>query len=429
MLNKIYSYFKFKFLNKGLLISPLPALIRFLNGLNGQEPQNDLQLVEHPVLSSGVKELETNLDKACKSLDPTTTSFEEAFPRYNPNEVIYPKRVIISIFNHIMQLPSNYLKGVMKEFVNNEIKEKLISSDTIIQDSIPGTLIDQIVGVFQLSVERPFGLLGEITLNQTYALFQNFNISTVLNNHEVVLHPGYLISAALVYKITVNTFAKSVYPISTINTFTTEAAKVNWFKIREKNIRLFMLYYAPLITYSIFKISDNSIFDIIELKIVSQEKDSKALESVLSFFFIQSSRFMSSSTLPSHNKNNTPKFIKYLKYFIIFLFLIVSVDFNSIILLLSKLTFTKVLLVNILLALIYLIYLIIDLYVFTLFLKAKITIPAYAPLFLWDWLKEKEKISQYKPNEVRVFMDLYVRNIIANIIGLSTLILIYIYFI
>ena len=124
MLNKFYSYFNIKFLNKGLLISPLPAFLQFLNYLNGQEPQNDLQLVVHPVLSSGVKELETNLDKACKSLDPTTTSFEEAFPRYNPNEVIYPKRVIISIFNHIMQLPSNYLKGVMKEFVNNEIKEK-----------------------------------------------------------------------------------------------------------------------------------------------------------------------------------------------------------------------------------------------------------------------------------------------------------------
>lgn len=99
-----------------------------------------------------------------------------------------------------MQIPSNYLKGVMKEFVNNEIKEKLISSDTIFQDSIPGTLMDQIVGIFQLSFERPFGLLGEITLNQTYALLQNFYISTVLNNHEVVLHPGYLISAALVYK-------------------------------------------------------------------------------------------------------------------------------------------------------------------------------------------------------------------------------------
>ena len=117
---------------------------------------------------------------------------------------------------------------------------------------------------------------------------------------------------------------------------------------------------CPLITYYLFKISDNSIFEVIVLKVVSQEKkNSKALESILSFFFIQSSRFMSSSTLPSHNKNNTPKFIKYLKYFIIFLFLIVSVDFNSIILLLSKLTFTKVLLVNILLALIYLIYLII----------------------------------------------------------------------
>nr|UDY67751.1 hypothetical protein [Ganoderma lingzhi]UDY67787.1 hypothetical protein [Ganoderma lingzhi]UOL49793.1 hypothetical protein [Ganoderma lingzhi]UOL49829.1 hypothetical protein [Ganoderma lingzhi]UOL49869.1 hypothetical protein [Ganoderma lingzhi] len=428
MLNKFYFYLKFKFLKRGLLISPLPAFTQFLNQLNDQEPQNEQQLILHPTSSSGAQELETNLDKACKSLDPTINSFTDDFPRYNPNEEIFPKRVVKTLFYNIMQLPSNYLKGVMKEFVNNEIKEKLISSDIIIKDKIPGTLMEQIIDVFQTSSERPFGLLGEMTFNQTYTLLQNFNLGTILNNHEVVLHPGYLISAALVYKLTVNTFAKSVYPISTINTFTTEVAKNNWLKVREKNIRLFMLYYAPLITYSIFKISDNSIFDIIELKVVSQEKDSKVLESILSFFFIKSTRFMSSSTVSSQNKNNTPKFLKYLKYLIILLILIVSVDFNSIVILLSKLTFTKVLLLNIILALTYLIYLIIDLYIFTLFLKGKISIPVYAPLFLWNWFKEKEKISQYKPNEIRAFMDLYVRNIIANIIGLSTLILIYTFF-
>ena len=429
MLNKIYFFFKNKILKKGLLMSPLPAFTHFLNHFNDQELQNEQQLILHPSSSSKAQELVTDLDKACKSLDPTINSFTADFPRYNPNEELFPKRVVKTLFNHIMQLPSNYFKSVMKEFVNNEIKEKLISSDIIINDRIPGTLIEQIIDVFKTSSGRPFGLLGEMTFNQTYALIQNFNLSTILNNHEVVLHPGYLISAALVYKLTVNTFAKSVYPISTISTFTTEVAKINWLKVRETNIRLFMLYYAPLITYSIFKISDNSIFDLIELKVVSQEKDSKVLESILSFFFIQSTRFMSSSTLPSHNKNNTPKFIKYLKYLIILLILIVSLDFNSIIILLSKLTFIKVLLLNIILALMHFIYLIIDLYIFTLFLKGKFTIPVYAPLFLWNWLKEKEKISQYKPNEVRAFMDLYVRNIIANIIGLSTLILIYTFFI
>ena len=44
MLNKIYSYFKFKFLNKGLLISPLPALIRFLNGLNGTDMEQTTRI-------------------------------------------------------------------------------------------------------------------------------------------------------------------------------------------------------------------------------------------------------------------------------------------------------------------------------------------------------------------------------------------------
>ena len=65
---------------------------------------------------------------------------------------------------------------------------------------------------------------------------------------------------------------------------------------------------------------------------------------------------MCSSTVPSHNKNNTLKFFKIFKYSIIFYNLKVSVDFNSITLLLSKLTLIKVLLVNIILALIYLIY-------------------------------------------------------------------------
>lgn len=113
---------------------------------------------------------------------------------------------------------------------------------------------------------------------------------------------------------------------------------------------------CPLITYYLFKISEHSIFEVIVLKVVSQEKkNSKALESILSFFFIQSTSFMCSSTVPSHNKNKTLKFFKNFKYSIIFYNLKVSVDFNSITLLLSKLTLIKVLLVNIILTLIYLI--------------------------------------------------------------------------
>ena len=150
---------------------------------------------------------------------------------------------IYSYFKFKFIVPLSPLRTKRLELLRNYF-HSCLRGDTIIQDSIPGTLMDKIVGVSQLRVERPFGLLREITLKQTYALFQNFNISTVLNNHEVVLHPGYLISAALVYKITVNTFAKSVYPISTINTFTTEAAKVNWFKIREKTLEC-LCYIMP----------------------------------------------------------------------------------------------------------------------------------------------------------------------------------------
>ena len=80
-----------------------------------------------------------------------------------------------------------------------------------------------------------------------------------------------------------------------------------------------MLYYAPLLTYSIFKIGEHSIFNAVELKVLSKGEDSKLLESILSFFFLvnRNTRFMSSSTVPSPNRNNTPQFIKYIKYLII----------------------------------------------------------------------------------------------------------------
>ena len=132
------------------------------------------------------------------------------------------------------------------------------------------------------------------------------------------------------------------------------------------------------------------------------------------------------SKLFNYNKNNSPNYNKYIIYLLIIFILLNIIDISNILKLLSGVTISKLLFVNIILAFISLIYSIIDFYVLTLFLNGKMHIHKYTPLFLWKWLNNKEKISQFQPYVIRGFTDLYLKNIITHIIGLFILILIYV---
>ena len=69
------------------------------------------------------------------------------------------------------------------------------------------------------------------------------------------------------------------------------------------------------------------------------------------------------------------------------------------------------------------IYLLLDLYIFILYINKKITTPSYFPNYLRNWLIEKEERSQLAVEGLRVFVDLHVRNILVYILSLLIIIL------
>ena len=144
--------------------------------------------------------------------------------------------------------------------------------------------------------------------------------------------------------------------------------------------------------------------------------------------------FNTSSVINSDkNINNNPKTILDLKlktklnerryqwYGILHLILLIILS--------SFIGFKPILIWYIIIGFIYLIYLFIEFYILMLFLRGRMTMPKHIPLFLWTWLKGMEKISKYKIQAKRAFIDLYVRNLIFYIIVLSVFILNYLDFI
>ena len=89
-------------------------------------------------------------------------------------------------------------------------------------------------------------------------------------------------------------------------------------------------------------------------------------------------------------------------------------------------SFKSILFIYIIITIIYLIYLLLDLYIFILYINKKITTPSYFPNYLRNWLIEKEERSQLEVEALRGFVDLHVRNILVYILSLLIIITIYI---
>lgn len=91
-----------------------------------------------------------------------------------------------------------------------------------------------------------------------------------------------------------------------------------------------------------------------------------------------------------------------------------------------NLSFKKVLKINIILASLYLVYLVIEFIIWILIIKGKIHITNYLPLFLVKWLKKKEEISKVSPEALPILMDLFAKDLLSHIGGLLILIIFFI---
>lgn len=153
---------------------------------------NQILISEQPVSDSTI----SNLEKVCKELDPTPTSFSESLPNYDSNEDIILIKAVKGVFRFFIDLSTEQRDAKQ---INEEIENNLLTKDNVIE-KIPEELHSEIVKVYSnLSEYKPLGQLGEYTLNETIIALSSFNTEFISNigNLEITNAPLKWISAGL----------------------------------------------------------------------------------------------------------------------------------------------------------------------------------------------------------------------------------------
>lgn len=153
---------------------------------------NQILISEQPVSDSTI----SNLEKVCKELDPTPTSFSESLPNYDSNEDIILIKAVKGVFRFFIDLSTEQRDAKQ---INEEIENNLLTKDNVIE-KIPEELNSEIVKVYSnLSEYKPLGQLGEYTLNETIIALSSFNTEFISNigNLEITNAPLKWISAGL----------------------------------------------------------------------------------------------------------------------------------------------------------------------------------------------------------------------------------------
>ena len=74
---------------------------------------------------------------------------------------------------------------------------------------------------------------------------------------------------------------------------------------------------------------------------------------------------------------------------------------------------------------IYFIYLIFDLILLILFIEKKINTPSYLPDYLRNYLLTQQEIADSDVKTLRLFLDLYIRNILVHLFTLLLMLIMY----
>ena len=124
------------------------------------------------------------------------STFEEAFPNYDPNETIFPVRVVKYIYEYFSNVGSNTIREVESTSLSEEITKNSLNS------------------VYSSS-DRPLGVLGDYTLNESLTYLLSFHYTISVFDYDINIYPIKLIFAGLLYK----TVIESVRYISNNNNF------------------------------------------------------------------------------------------------------------------------------------------------------------------------------------------------------------------
>ena len=90
-------------------------------------------------------------------------------------------------------------------------------------------------------------------------------------------------------------------------------------------------------------------------------------------------------------------------------------------------SFKSILLFYIIFTFIYIIFLALELIIFLLFINKKFSTPSYLPDYLRNWFLDKENIAQSKVEVVRIFLDLYIKDLLVYVLFFIILIVFYLF--
>ena len=372
------------------------------------------------------------IEDFCNKLSNEQDSFDTLFPNYDPNTPILP----VKIFKHISGFIEDKFSDVLSTSITKAVKSggfDMFISDGLKRDTflnLNSSNREVIINAVKENagiIHKPLGSFGDITLNETINNLMGEYLGEYLTYSHVLVGSAQLISVGVLFKIIINSYANQVYPLSVLNDNSLDQNfKKDWILKRSKNMKIFILTIAPLLTLYMYHGSKSYAKDVF----ISNKNSSGSLaESIMFLLFRKKNitgggwdlpsgrvgRYFSSSTPNSNDPLRGLKRYQYYGIFITILLIILSNIFS----------FKSILFYYIIIVSIYLIYLLLDLYIFILYINNKITTPYYLPDYIRKWFLNKEEIAKANKNVIRLFVDLSLREILVYIVVLSFIIITY----
>lgn len=125
----------------------------------------------------------------------------------------------------------------------------------------------------------------------------------------------------------------------------------------------------------------------------------------------------------NQNQKNNNKFWIIINILFGLSLIILTWGIDPFLVIISQLTWTKVITAYLAITLILIIYNLLDILLLISLNKGKIKIPKYLPSSIYNWLKLQEYLSE--DDSIRMFIDLRYKAIIAHILGIISAIIIY----
>jgi hypothetical protein len=224
---------------------------------------------------------EEEFEKWLPNIENISSNLHESFPDLYPvPDETEPGANVVSLFEII--------KKIYKKLMNNDIQinesnintlSNLIKNDKDsdnLSEEIKTTL-ENITANFNESLSssgmRPLGNFGDITLNQLFEKTQNFNISMVLNNTELLVYPIAFVPFSLLYYKLVKSYMKHCDNIQDIRRIKNERLMLEQLRIRRVSIAFAVGFFIPLSSLMILKFSRISIFEGFNFKIRNDNID------------------------------------------------------------------------------------------------------------------------------------------------------------